>query len=238
MSTRSQATRIESRAPSGHAFLFVEDLAAARGIAEASVRSAHYIAARTARAAGDAFAGGAYLDPANRDRTLTPEGDKWPTEGDPIPRPDKGRPLLRWDPARADVQRYLNPRRNDPRLRDFDWLHHQYVELGRTPAQMAQMLTPVPSRDVVVFSLERIERPDGGTGIPIRTGGNRPALDDWTFDELQSHLAAHGYVLKHAADTADVTPMTLRRAMRRKATETGREFYMGPARRGGNRRRR
>jgi hypothetical protein len=194
-------------------YVTVEDIRAARKVDAASVRAAHYLASRKAREAGDVFGGRALHDPRNAGLVLTPENDRWPKVG--IPRPAYGRPLLRWDIRDERVVEYMSPPGTPEELSDFAWLHKHYVERQMTPAAMARLLDPEPSRDVVVLSLERIRRPDGGIGIPIREAGNQIALAAWTKQDLDSLMDRHGGVLARAAAEIGVTTMTLRRARRR-----------------------
>lgn len=172
--------------------LTVEDLAAARGVTPASIRTAHYRANKASRG----MPGGAW-----------PPGQ--------IPKADRGRPVLGWDPRRPEVRAYLEQGRPEL-LDDRDALEAEYVTKGRSASDIAKELGKPTA--TVHNALIRHR-------IPIREGvmtGLSP-LADVPLVEMRARVEEHGTLLA-AAESYGVGRETFSKWLGRKeADELARE---------------
>lgn len=115
------------------AFFTVEDIARARGVDPATVRTNVYLQRKAEAAAG-----------------------QWPYTG--IPKPDRGRPLLGWRTDRPEVVEYMRSGGSAyPNLWDRDWLIEHYVTRGLSVYAIARQ--EGCTKDAVTNALIRAEIP-------------------------------------------------------------------------------
>jgi hypothetical protein len=183
-------------------FLRVKEMADGHGIDEASVRSALTNTRKKA-------AVHRYKHPD--------ESDYWPNDRDDVPRPIQERPILLWRSDDPAVLAYINPQPVvNPLLLSFDFLHEHYIVQGMTAAEIGRLTGH--GNDVVTLCIERVVRPDGGRGLPIRKSSRPTKLEGLSMIEINGLLAQFGNH-RAVARALKCSPMTLTRRIRRLETE-------------------